>query len=244
MGEVAVRIAKEVKYRGAGTIEFIMDQKQNFYFLEMNTRVQVEQPVTEMITGFDIVKWMIRIASGEHLPFKQSKITMNGHALECRVYAEDTEANFLPSPGILKYVKVPNGPGIRDDSAIYSGCEITPFYDPMLSKLIVWADSRETAIKKMASALSEYIVLGVKTNIGFLIRVMENDEFQKGDIDTGFIERHQELLSPGNSDINPALIAAGLCIHDFNEISSGGEKIQSNWKLLNRRMAVSRNPSI
>ncbi len=244
MGEVAVRIAKEVKYRGAGTIEFIMDQKQNFYFLEMNTRIQVEHPVTEMITGFDIVKWMIRIASGEHLPFKQSKITMNGHALECRVYAEDTEANFLPSPGILKYVKVPNGPGIRDDSAIYSGCEITPFYDPMLSKLIVWADSRETAIKKMASALSEYIVLGVKTNIGFLIRVMENDEFQKGDIDTGFIERHQELLSPGNSDINPALIAAGLCIHDFTEINSGDEKIQSNWKLLNRRMAVSRTPSI
>lgn len=242
MGEVAVRIAKAVKYRGAGTIEFLMDQKQNFYFLEMNTRVQVEHPVTEMITGFDIVKWMIRIAAGEMLPFKQKNIVMKGHALECRVYAENPETNFLPSPGVIEYLRTPSGPGIRDDSSIYNGCEITPFYDPMLSKLIVWADTREAAIKKMESSLREYIVLGVKTNIGFLIRVMNNNEFRKGKIDTGFIERHPELLKPSVVEIEPALIAAALAMHSSECASQAAQKPASNWKLFGRRLGVSRSP--
>lgn len=242
MGEEAVRIAKAVKYRGAGTIEFIMDQKQNFYFLEMNTRVQVEHPVTEMITGFDIVKWMIRIAAGEMLPLKQKNIVMKGHALECRVYAENPETNFLPSPGVIEYLRTPSGPGIRDDSSIYNGCEITPFYDPMLSKLIVWADTREAAIKKMESSLREYIVLGVKTNIGFLIRVMNNDEFRKGKIDTGFIERHPELLKPSAVEIEPALIAAALAMNSSEYAAQAAQKPASNWKLFGRRLGVSRSP--
>ncbi|MEQ9618103.1 MAG: acetyl-CoA carboxylase biotin carboxylase subunit [Deltaproteobacteria bacterium] len=242
MGDVAIKIAKAVKYRGAGTVEFIMDQNQNFYFLEMNTRVQVEHPVTEMITGFDIVKWMIRIAAGEELPFKQKDIVMKGHALECRVYAEDPEMNFLPSPGVIKYVKAPSGPGIRDDSAIYSGCEITSFYDPMLSKLVVWADTREAAIHKMASALKEYIVLGVRTNIGFLRRVMSDKEFQQGKIDTGFIERHPELLKPGTVEIEPALIAAALAMNSSGNSEQAAQKPVSNWKSFSRRLGVSRSP--
>jgi acetyl-CoA carboxylase biotin carboxylase subunit len=242
MGEVAVKIAKAVKYKGAGTIEFIMDQSQNFYFLEMNTRVQVEHPVTEMITGFDIVKWMIRIAAGEKLPFKQKNIAMKGHALECRVYAENPETNFLPSPGVIEYLRTPSGPGIRDDSSIYNGCEITPFYDPMLSKLIVWADTREAAIRKMESALREYIVLGVKTNIGFLIRVMKDEEFRKGKIDTGFIERHPELLKPQVLEIEPALITAALSMNSAESAVQTTQKPASNWKLFGRRSGVSRSP--
>jgi acetyl-CoA carboxylase biotin carboxylase subunit len=239
MGEVAVRIAKAVNYSSAGTVEFIMDQKGNFYFLEMNTRIQVEHPVTEMITGFDIVKWMVRIAAGEELPFKQKEIEMKGWALECRVYAEDPETNFMPSPGLLIYVKAPSGPGIRDDSSIYSGCEITSFYDPMLSKLVVWADNREAAIDKMASALREYVVLGVKTNIGFLIRLMNDEEFRQGKIDTGFIERHPELLTPGTVNLEPALIAAALAVDDIEETLDSDKQPQSNWKLLGRKAALS-----
>jgi len=241
MGEVAVRIAKTVSYRGAGTIEFIMDQKGNYYFLEMNTRIQVEHPVTEMITGLDIVKWMIKVAAGEKLPLKQKDIKMNGHAIECRVYAEDPEMNFIPSPGRLVYVKAPSGPGIRDDSSIYTGSEITPFYDPMISKLIVWADTRESAINRMISALKEYIVLGVKTNIGFLLRVMQNEEFRKGDIDTAFIERHPELLKPPTMDIESALVAAALAMRNSdNESEMIGLKPVSNWKLFSRKLGVTR----
>ncbi|NIT12708.1 MAG: acetyl-CoA carboxylase biotin carboxylase subunit [Candidatus Dadabacteria bacterium] len=243
MGEVAVRIAQAVKYRGAGTVEFIMDQKQNFYFLEMNTRIQVEHPVTEMITGLDIVKWMIRIADGQKLPFKQNKIQMKGHALECRVYAEDPEANFIPSPGVLEYVKAPSGPGIRDDSCIYSGYEVTSFYDPMLSKLVVWGETREDAINKMISALREYIVLGVKTNIGFLIRVMRDENFKKVKFDTGFIERYPQLLKPTTEELDLPLIAAGLAVETMeqSDIANKASKPQSNWKAHARRLGVSRN---
>lgn len=243
MGEVAVSIAEAVDYYGAGTVEFIMDQDENFYFLEMNTRIQVEHPVTEMITGIDLVKWMIRIANGEKLSIKQSSLKIKGHAVECRVYAEDPSTNFLPSPGKLEYVKTPSGPGIRDDSAIYSGCEVTSFYDPMLSKLITWADNREQAIKKMASALSEYIVLGVKTNIGFLIRMMENDEFQRAEIDTGFIERHPELLNPEGLDHVTALIAATIALENSTQQheDTNSKNNTSNWKLSARRLGVSGN---
>lgn len=243
MGEVAVNIAKAVSYQGAGTVEFIMDPRQNFYFLEMNTRIQVEHPVTELVTGFDVVKWMIRIANGEKLPFKQNDLKMNGHAVECRIYAEDPEMNFLPAPGPIDYVKTPDGPGIRDDSAIFSGCEVTSFYDPMLSKLAVWAETREQAIKKMEAALGEYMVLGTKTNIGFLIRVMRDEEFIKADIDTGFIERHPELLSSGEDGRNKAAIAAALALHFGpveSERASGKAKPVSRWKSFARRAGVLR----
>ncbi len=246
MGETAVRIAKAVNYEGAGTVEFIMDQDENFYFLEMNTRIQVEHPVTEMITGIDIVKWMIRVSCGEPLPFKQSELKINGHAMECRIYAEDPETNFLPSPGLLQYVKVPAGLGIRDDSSIYSGYEVTSYYDPMLSKLITWGESREDAINKMTSALKEYIVMGVKTNLGFLIRVMGDDEFKKAAIDTNYIERHPELLKPDSEKIEQVLIASALVMQNTTVEDSGGEKsnTSSNWKTFSRRMSVSGNPLI
>ncbi len=242
MGKVATSIAKAVSYKGAGTVEFIMDAKQNFYFLEMNTRIQVEHPVTELITGFDIVKWMIRIADGEKLPFKQSDFKINGHAVECRIYAEDPEMNFLPAPGTIDYLKTPDGPGVRDDSAIFSGCEVTSFYDPMLSKLAVWAETREEAIKKMAAALGEYMVLGTKTNIGFLIRVMQNGEFMKADIDTGFIERHPELLVPGDEGKQQAAVAAALALYfgSAGTEKGGGGKAVSGWKSFGRRIGVLR----
>lgn len=242
MGEVAVRVAKAVNYRGAGTIEFIMDQNENFYFLEMNTRVQVEHPVTELITGVDIVKWMIRVAAGEELPFSQKDITRNGHAIECRIYAEVPEQNFMPAPGRIEYIRAPYGPGIRDDSSMYSGCEVTPYYDPMISKLIVWAETREEAIRKMKSALSEYIVLGVKTNIGFLIRVFNEEEFARCEIDTGYIGRHPELLVPGNKHLDDALIAAAICMREkaAPQVITG-QGASSNWKVFGRRLAVTRN---
>ncbi|HEX3036060.1 MAG TPA: acetyl-CoA carboxylase biotin carboxylase subunit [Thermodesulfobacteriota bacterium] len=242
MGEVAVRIAKAVSYRGAGTVEFILDQDGNFYFLEMNTRIQVEHPVTEVITGINIVRAMIRAATEEKLPFTQEDISIRGHAIECRVYAEDPEKNFLPSPGKIEYVRAPSGPFLRDDTSIYSGCEITPFYDPMLSKVIAWGHSRKNAIKKMRTALLEYVVLGVKTNLGFLLRVMENEEFIQGEIDTGFIERHPELLSPSLNNIEPALIAAALTVRNSTkEIAASGQTPVSNWKLFSRKLALSRN---
>jgi len=243
MCEVALRIAKAVDYFGAGTVEFIMDQEENFYFLEMNTRVQVEHPVTEMITGIDIVKWMIRIASGEKLPFKQSAIKMKGHALECRVYAEDPATNFLPSPGTLQYVRAPGGPGVRDDSSVYSGCEITSFYDPMLSKLVVWGDCREDAVNRMLSALREYVVLGVRTNLGFLIRMMRDSEFRKAQIDTGFIERHPELLVPEEFDPELILMAAAVAMSGgSNQAVQGTKAVSSGWKLFARKIGVTGNP--
>ena len=210
----------------------------------MNTRVQVEHPVTEMIIGLDIVKWMIRIADGETLPFKQNQIEMKGHAIECRVYAEDPETNFMPSPGLIGYLRVPSGPGIRDDSSIYSGCEITPHYDPMLSKLIVWAETREDAILKMTAALKEYIVLGVKTNIGFLLRVMGSEDFRKGAIDTGFIERHPELLKPAEVDLEPVLIAAALAINSTENAEKAEQQPVSKWKLFGRKLGVSGSSAI
>ncbi len=245
MCDVAIRLAKAVDYYGAGTVEFIMDQEENFYFLEMNTRVQVEHPVTEMITGLDIVKWMIRIAYGQKLPFKQSEIKMRGHALECRVYAEDPAMNFLPSPGPLHYVRAPSGPGIRDDSSVYSGCEITSFYDPMLSKLVTWGETREDAVNKMYSALKEYVVLGVRTNLGFLIRMMQNEEFKKAQIDTGFIDRHAELLSAGETDPSIVLTAAAVAMsagtNNHQTGASGSGSDASGWKLFSRRIGVSGN---
>ncbi len=239
MGETAIRIAKAVNYKGAGTVEFIMDQEENFYFLEMNTRIQVEHPVTEMITGVDIVKNMIKIAAGQKLPFKQKDLEIKGHSIQCRIYAEDPANNFIPSPGKLLYVKAPSGPGIREDTSIYSGYEVTSYYDPMLSKLIVWGESRKDAIRRMSSALKEYFILGVKTNIGFLKRVMENEEFQRADIDTGFIDRHPELLKTQISNLEQLLIGAALCAEKPTATSTTKTTPSvSNWKLLARKMGI------
>ncbi len=245
MGRMAVKIAKAVGYRGAGTCEFIMDQEENFYFLEMNTRIQVEHPVTEMITGIDIVKWMIRVAAGERLPWKQKDITRRGHSLECRIYAEVPEQNFMPSPGTVEYIRSPSGPGIREDSSVFKGGEITPHYDPMISKLIVWAEDRPSAIERMRSALKEYVVLGVKTNIAFLLRVLEEEEFRRCNIDTGYIDRHPELLEHRYSeeDITRALQSAAVALSKATAQidTSTLQTTSAKWKSFGRRMAVSRN---
>jgi acetyl-CoA carboxylase, biotin carboxylase subunit len=188
MGECAVAAAKAVGYTSVGTMEFLLDRDKNFYFMEMNTRVQVEHPVTEMITGIDIIKEQIRSAAGLPLRFKQSDIKFNGHAIECRINAEHP-FKFTPSPGKIDGYHTPGGLGVRVDSAVYDGYTVLPHYDSMIAKLIVHADTREEAIKRMARALDEYIIEGIKTTIPFHQRIMSNKEFIEGDVDTGFLER-------------------------------------------------------
>ncbi|RLF33164.1 MAG: acetyl-CoA carboxylase biotin carboxylase subunit [Thermoplasmata archaeon] len=190
MGEAAVKAAQAVGYSNAGTVEFMVDGDLNFYFMEMNTRLQVEHPITEMTTGVDLVKWQLRIASGMKLTLKQKDLFQRGHAIECRIYAEDPRNGFLPSVGTLEKIEVPTGPNIRDDSGICTGMKITPYYDPLLAKLVVSAENREESIQKMIWALSHYVVMGVTTNISFLKKVLEHEEFRKGNITTHFIDNY------------------------------------------------------
>jgi len=190
MGKAAIAAAESVKYTNAGTVEFMIDGNLNFYFMEMNTRLQVEHPITEMTTGIDLAKWQLRIAAGEELTLKQNQLTQRGHALECRIYAEDPANGFLPSIGTLTKVQAPTGPNIRDDTGIETGMKITPYYDPMLAKLVVGSEKRSESINKMIWALSHYVVLGVTTNIAFLKKVLEHEEFKKGNITTHFIDNY------------------------------------------------------
>lgn len=192
MGRAAVTAAKECGYYNAGTIEFLVDENRDFYFMEMNTRIQVEHPITEEVTGFDLVKAQIEIAYGMELSVKQEDIVLRGHAIECRINAENPEQNFRPSPGTINALYVPGGPGIRIDSAVYQGYTITPFYDSMISKLIVHGKDREEAIRKMRWALSEFIVSGVDTNIDFQLEIIKQPEFIGGDYDNGFLTRYME----------------------------------------------------
>ncbi|HEU5174971.1 MAG TPA: acetyl-CoA carboxylase biotin carboxylase subunit [Gemmatimonadaceae bacterium] len=195
MSEAAVRFAKAAGYVNAGTCEFLLDRDGNFYFLEMNTRLQVEHPVTELVTGIDIVQWQLRIAAGEQLPFAQESIVPNGWAIECRITSEDPANNFLPSTGTLRYLHVPTGPGVRWDGGVEPGSEVGLFYDPMLAKLIVWAPTREAAIDRMHRALSELTVDGLDTSRDFHLRVMEDEEFRRGDIEIQWLERRLASLT-------------------------------------------------
>ena len=195
MGAIAVQGAKAVGYHSAGTFEFLLAQDGSFYFLEMNTRLQVEHPVTELVTGLDLVREMVLIAQGEKLAFAQDDLHARGAAIECRVYAEDPSSGFLPSPGKIERLVVPAGPGIRDDGGAYPGCEISSFYDPLISKLSVWAPTRERAIARMRRALSEYVVTGIRTNLAFHEKLFHHEGFVKGEYDTGYLDRHgSELL--------------------------------------------------
>lgn len=194
MGKCAVNAAKAVNYEGAGTIEFLVDNNLNFYFLEMNTRLQVEHPITERITGIDLVKQQILVAEGHPLSFTQDKLRQTGHAIECRVYAEDSENNFMPNPGKIYNITQPLGLGVRTDGYVYEGYEIPIHYDSMISKLIVWAENRHEAIERMKRALYEYKITGVKTSIKFLERIMETEDFRSGNYDTNFIEKNREIL--------------------------------------------------
>ncbi len=188
LGTAAVAGAKKINYRGAGTIEFLVDKDKNFYFMEMNTRIQVEHPVTEMVTRVDIVKEQLRIASGEGLRFKQEDIKFEGHAIEVRINAEDPDNNFAPCPGKIESFHVPGGPGIRVDTHVYAGYVIPPYYDSMIAKLIVWGENRSEALSRMRRALKEFIIDGVKTTIPFHQKVMEDSRFTSGDFDTSFLE--------------------------------------------------------
>jgi len=189
MGEIAVRVAQAAGYTNAGTVEFLADQNKNFYFLEMNTRLQVEHPVTEIVTGLDLVHLQLRIAAGEPLPFRQQDIAIRGHAIECRIYAEDPDNNFFPSPGKITRLIAPSGPGIRRDSGMYEGWEVPLDYDPLLAKLIGFAETREQAINRLRRALVEYFVGGIKTNIPLFRRILLDPDFQAGRLDTGFLDR-------------------------------------------------------
>lgn len=188
MGQAAIRAAKAAGYYNAGTVEFLVDQEKNFYFLEMNTRLQVEHPVTELVTGLDLVKLQVQIAAGERLPYKQDDILSRGAAIECRLYAEDPENQFFPSPGKITGLNEPSGPGIRVDSGIYTGWTVPIDYDPLLAKLAVWAGSRDDAIARMIRAIGEYHVSGIRTNLSFFRQVLEDSAFRLGDFNTGFVE--------------------------------------------------------
>jgi acetyl-CoA carboxylase biotin carboxylase subunit len=210
MGEVAVRAARSVGYVGAGTIEMLYDgASKGFYFLEMNTRLQVEHPVTELVTGVDLVRWQLAVAQGEKLPLAQEAIPRRGAAVECRVYAEDP-VKFLPSPGTITSLRVPSGPGVRDDSGVTEGSVISVHYDPMISKLCTWADTRGAAIGRMRRALAEYHVGGIRTNLPFHRHAMRHPAFVAGDYDTSFIERHKAELQPAAPDDETATLAAAV----------------------------------
>jgi acetyl-CoA carboxylase, biotin carboxylase subunit len=196
MGEAALQVVRAADYYNAGTVEFLVDSNRQFYFLEMNTRLQVEHPVTEMVTGIDLVKEQIRIAAGMPLLLQQQRIALNGAAIECRVYAEDPENNFFPSPGTIRFLKTPSGPGIRDDSGVYEGWNVPIDYDPLISKLVAWAPTRDDAINRMQRALAEYQIEGIQTNLAFFREILNDPQFRKGEFDTGFIEQWLRRRSP------------------------------------------------
>ncbi len=221
MGEAAKKVVVAADYTNAGTVEFLLDQKKNFYFLEVNARVQVEHPITEMVTGVDLVRQQILIAAGEKIAFEQSDTVQRGHAIEARIYAEDPENNFLPSPGRILFLSEPSGAGIRVDSGIYQGWDVPPHYDPILSKLITWAETREMAIARMSHALKTYTILGIKVNIEFLRRIMNAKKFISGDYHTHFIDENEGDLLPGHERLPHALIAAALLTSEAKEQAKG-----------------------
>jgi acetyl-CoA carboxylase biotin carboxylase subunit len=254
MGEVAVRVAQAAGYTNAGTVEFLVDQQKNFYFLEMNTRLQVEHPVTELITGLDLVHLQIRIASGERLPFSQEEVKLRGHAIECRIYAEDPDNNYFPSPGKITLLLLPSGPGIRRDSGMYEGWTVPMDYDPLLAKLIGYGTDRDQAIGRLTRALNEYFVGGIKTNISLFRRILSNSDFRAAKIDTGFLDR---LLKERDqsADIQAdapttevAVIAAGIFAALGPAAAGAGERVSngsadkpaavSKWKLAAQREAL------
>ncbi|MDQ6788423.1 MAG: acetyl-CoA carboxylase biotin carboxylase subunit [Acidobacteriota bacterium] len=244
MGECAIKVASAVDYVGAGTVEFLVsDLDKSFYFLEMNTRLQVEHPVTELVTGIDLVREQINVAYGEKLSFMQEDISWNKHAIECRVYAEDPENNFLPSPGKITRLRVPQGGGVRDDGGIYEGSEISIYYDPMISKFAVVGRTRAEAIEKLRRALREYEVGGIKTTLPFFREIVEDAEFQSGNLDTGFIARWQQRRAkPETPEATKdlAIIAAALTYSANNKSITKVEQkeSESRWAVAGRLAAM------
>jgi acetyl-CoA carboxylase biotin carboxylase subunit len=238
MGAAAVRAAEAVDYRGAGTVEFLY-QDGEFFFLEMNTRLQVEHPVTELVTGLDLVQWQLRVAAGEPLPFTQDDITMTGHSIECRVTAEDAFHGFLPSTGRIDRLEVPTGPGVRWDGGVDEGFEVGLHYDPLLGKLIVHADTREAAIDRLARSLDELVIRGVDTSIPVHRRIVRHQAFRSGDLSIRFLEEYPEVLEPeGEAGADPAVaaVAAALLEHRHREqraaprVGQAGGSGMSSWR--------------
>lgn len=245
MGEAAVKLARAVQYVGAGTVEFLVSGITNqFFFLEMNTRLQVEHPVTELVTGIDLVCEQINVAAGKELSFKQEEINWRGHAIECRVYAEDPENNFFPSPGHITFLRAPAGPGIRDDSGVTQGSEVSIHYDPLISKLAAWGRTRKEAIDRLRRALAEYDVVGIKTTLPFFREIMRDDEFLSGKLDTGFIprfnERHARSTKGSHSErlADIAMLAAAFTYqHEQHQMAinrPSESEIASRWKMSGR----------
>ncbi|MGB6649778.1 MAG: hypothetical protein WBG01_14710, partial [Bacteroidota bacterium] len=241
MGETAVKAARACCYANAGTIEFLVDRERNFYFLEMNTRLQVEHPVTEERTGIDLVEQQIRVGSGEHLALRQERIESRGHAIECRICAEDPDNGFLPSTGKVLHLRPAQGPGVREDRGIDEGGEISVYYDSMVSKLIVWAPTRDAAIEKMKRALREYTILGVKSNIPLLLYVMEHPKFREGDFSTHFLDQHFRPGSLGSVSPGGMVAAAAVCAMlrsreaerpvSATDLPSHEERYPGSWKM-------------
>ncbi len=248
MGEVACRIAREAGYWNAGTVEFLVDEQKHFYFLEINTRLQVEHPVTEWVTGVDLVREQIRIAAGQPLSFRQEEIQWRGAAIECRIYAEDPDEDFMPSPGRIVRYRPPMGPGVRVDSGVYAGWEVPLDYDPLLSKLIVWGWTRTEAIERLRRALDEYVLDGIRTTIPFYREIVCDGEFLAGNLDTGYVDRFFRRRSLEESDRalrDAALIAAALHARqsaasdqtvDHARSTESLWKTQGRWALLNSRL--------
>jgi len=248
MGETAVRIGKLAGYWNAGTVEFLFDQDRNFYFLEMNTRLQVEHPVTELVVGIDLVKEQLRIAAGERLSWRQEDVRLRGAALECRIYAEDPTNNFFPSPGLISRLQVPAGPGVRRDSGVYEGWTVPLEYDPLLSKLVVWGSNRGEAITRMRRALGEYEVFGIRTNIPFFRRVLEHPDFVAGRLDTGFIDRVlagglMDEERPSEEEERVAMLAATLYAGRHPDSQPAPSAAASVWKAMGRESLLNRWPT-
>ncbi len=242
MGESAIKIAQAVDYVGAGTVEFLVaDATREFYFLEMNTRLQVEHPVTELVTGIDLVREQINVAAGAPLSLTQDEVRWSGHAIECRVYAEDPENSFFPSPGRITFLRVPSGPGIRDDGGVSAGADVSIHYDPMISKLAAWGRSRNEAIDRLRRALDEYAVGGIKTTLPFFRQIVRDQEFKQGRLDTGFISRFQarQAITEGQPDTlarDLALVVAALDYVRRQDLAPGAQRAaeSSAWRTTGR----------
>jgi len=218
MGQAALKVARAAGYANAGTVEFLVDRDANFYFLEVNTRLQVEHPVTELVTGLDLVEWQLKIAAGEPLTLRQEDIEWRGSAIECRIYAEDPDHDFLPSPGAISHLSEPSGPGIRLDSGVFEGWNVPLEYDPLLAKLAAWGPTRETAIRRLDRALSEYVLTGVRNNIAFFREVLADAEFRSGRLSTSFLERFFKRRK--KTEVDPEAEAAAALVLALSSTSS------------------------
>jgi len=243
MGRAAVKAAQACDYHNAGTIEFMVDKHRDFYFLEMNTRLQVEHPVTEMVTGLDLVREQIQIAAGKKMSLDKSLSCFWGHALECRIYAENPDDNFAPSPGMIRHIAAPGGPGIREDSGVAALNEISLYYDPMISKLIAWAPERSAAIARMVRALEEYELQGIHSTIPFLINVLKHKKFIQGNFTTSFIAEEESLFNLDTQKARVAALAAALFFEqekNKKKYQTGSDPVNTGWKNIRRKLNLDR----